>query len=310
MQRFSNILFVFDPDVDNSTAFKQALQLSKNNQAKITVVGVIDTSSKDKLLNIIVEQRKEQLNKLLQDTGIAKKEIEVKVLAGKISIELIREVLRYDRDLIIKSLEHEKSLSKQLLGSVDMQLLRKCPCPVWLIKPTQQKGYREILVGVDHEPNNAENDALNKQLLEIATAQALADFSELHIIHAWQLEHESYLRSAWLNNSDAEVDAMLLKEERLRKHWLETLVDKYNISLKTENIDYLQPQLHLIKGSAKDVIPEYAEKIGAELVVLGTVGRTGIPGFIIGNTSESILNQINCSILAIKPQQFISPVTL
>jgi len=43
---------------------------------------------------------------------------------------------------------------------------------------------------------------------------------------------------------------------------------------------------------------------------MGTVGRTGIPGLIMGNTAESILNNIGCSVLAVKPPGFVSPVTL
>ena len=64
-----------------------------------------------------------------------------------------------------------------------------------------------------------------------------------------------------------------------------------------------------MKGHAREVVPECARALGTELVVMGTVGRTGIPGFVIGNTAEQILNQIDCSVLTIKPAGFISPVT-
>lgn len=46
----------------------------------------------------------------------------------------------------------------------------------------------------------------------------------------------------------------------------------------------------------------------ADLVVMGTVARTGVAGLIIGNTAEAILEQVNCSVLAIKPAGFKSPV--
>jgi len=41
---------------------------------------------------------------------------------------------------------------------------------------------------------------------------------------------------------------------------------------------------------------------------MGTVGRVGIPGFFIGNTAEEILKRVECSVLAIKPAGFVSPV--
>ncbi|MEO0951113.1 MAG: universal stress protein, partial [Pseudomonadota bacterium] len=42
--------------------------------------------------------------------------------------------------------------------------------------------------------------------------------------------------------------------------------------------------------------------------MVGTVGRTGIPGYFIGNTAEAILGRIDCAIMAVKPPGFLSPV--
>jgi universal stress protein E len=81
-------------------------------------------------------------------------------------------------------------------------------------------------------------------------------------------------------------------------------------NLGQDTMDYLKPQTHLVKGWARKDIPALAKRIKADLIVMGTVVHTGVPGFIIGNTAETILNQIDCSVLAIKPSGFISPVTL
>ena len=81
-------------------------------------------------------------------------------------------------------------------------------------------------------------------------------------------------------------------------------------NLGKDATDYLNPQTHLVKGLASKEIPALAKRIDASLIVMGTVARTGIPGFFMGNTAESILSQIECSVLAIKPQGFATPVTL
>ncbi len=72
----------------------------------------------------------------------------------------------------------------------------------------------------------------------------------------------------------------------------------------------LKPQLHLIEGEPSDSIPELVATKSIDLLVMGTVCRTGIPGFIIGNTAEEVLSQINCSVLTLKPEGFITPVEL
>jgi universal stress protein E len=68
--------------------------------------------------------------------------------------------------------------------------------------------------------------------------------------------------------------------------------------------------MHLLKGEPEEVISEVAENLDVELVVMGTVSRSGLAGFLIGNTAERILQSLDCSVLAVKPQGFVSPVTL
>ena len=58
------------------------------------------------------------------------------------------------------------------------------------------------------------------------------------------------------------------------------------------------------------MIPEMVAKKGVDLIVMGTVCRTGLAGFFVGNTAEDILQQVDCSVLALKPEGFVSPVEL
>ena len=103
---------------------------------------------------------------------------------------------------------------------------------------------------------------------------------------------------------------MVKEEESKRSKWLKDIVNKSLMKISQEATSYINPVLHLEEGSAGKVVPELAKKIGAELMVLGTIGRSGISGYLIGNTAENILSQINCSVLAIKPKDFICPIKL
>jgi universal stress protein E len=57
----------------------------------------------------------------------------------------------------------------------------------------------------------------------------------------------------------------------------------------------------VLEGRADIAIPNIANKIDAQLLILGTVGRTGLSGAFIGNTAEHILANMNCDILTLKP---------
>lgn len=307
-------MFVAQTDTDNTAAFAQALTLASETQAQLSVVAVVDTTSLQSgstyythLLDTMVSKSEELLHSLVEGKASLDPKIETKVLIGRGFVEIIREVLREDCELIIKAVDQRESTTTKLFGGTDLKLLRKCPCPVWLIKTTEQEGDREVLVALDMQPDNPENEALNRRLLEVAAFLALAEFSALHIVHVWKMAYESYLRGPRTSYSDADVDKMIAEEEAVRTQWLTELVDA---APEFQTSDYIKPELHIVKGDAKSVIPELAKKLGVELVIMGTVARTGVPGLLIGNTAETILSQLDHSVLALKPDGFVSPITL
>ena len=66
--------------------------------------------------------------------------------------------------------------------------------------------------------------------------------------------------------------------------------------------------LHLLHGKPDDQIPDCVDELEIDVLVMGTLARTGISGFVIGNTAENILQSISCSLVAMKPEGFVSPI--
>ena len=79
---------------------------------------------------------------------------------------------------------------------------------------------------------------------------------------------------------------------------LDELMHETGAKLGSDAMDYMKPQLHLLKGSARKEIPALAKRLQVDCIIMGTVARTGVPGFIMGNTAETILEQIDCSVLS------------
>lgn len=313
MNRFKNILFVADPDADNSRALKQALTLCHNNQARLTVVSVVPElliPGRPMLNRKIVEERKAWLSELITLIGKVNVTISIDILTGKPFIAIISRVLAHKHDLIIKPAHKEPGLVRHLFDVSDKKLLRKCPCPVWLIKSAEQHGKLEFVVALDYEPDNPENEPLNRQLLEMAASLSMSEFAEWHIVHAWQLEHEGILRSPRMGLTREDVDNMVKQEEQQRQQALSKMIEACCASHGAAAQAFLMPTLHLVQGDARTVVPEFLNDLGAELIIMGTVARTGMPGLLIGNTAEAILDQLDCSILAVKPEGFVSPITV
>jgi len=324
MQRFKNILCVVGPGSDGRSSLERALTLANNNQARLTVVEVIDeippnTTLMERTLSsvdfqaILIAEHQEKLQGLVTSLN-SNIEIQAKILIGEPFLEVIRNVIRNGFDLVIKVAE-SGGLMDRIFSSDDMHLLRKCPCPVWLVKPKSPETYHKILAAVDvsdEYPSGELNTRhlLNLQILEMASGLALSEFAELHIVQVWSAMLESTMRGAFINRPESEVVAYVEEVRQHHKKNLDILVEELIGNLGQDTFQQTEPKTHLLKGSPKSNIPLLAEEIKADLVVMGTVARTGIPGFIIGNTAESILNQLNCSVLAVKPPGFVTPVTL
>ncbi len=321
MKRFKNILLVADDGSWQETALQRALSLAEHNQADLTIIhpfnfpgdsGLSEDPVYVRLKDTLLEERQKQLDKVIKNdrTGV---DVKTRVIEGRVFIEVIREVLRNGHDLVMKTAEENSTLQDRIFGGTDMHLLRKCPCPVWIMKPSERTQYQRILAAVDvgHGKDGDRINSLNRQILELASSLAISEFSEFHIVHAWTAWGEGLLNTPRFNfTENAELAAWLEQQKTADETKIQTLMKELTRTLSQETMGYLKPQVHIIKGEAHKIIPNLALEKKVDLVVMGTVGRTGIPGLIMGNTAESILNNIGCSVLAVKPPGFVSPVTL
>ncbi|MEE4161091.1 MAG: universal stress protein [Woeseiaceae bacterium] len=321
MNRFSNILLVVDEHTNYSAALKRGLELATTNDALLTVCAIVDTVPSDmrmsviaitprEVLDIAIAEKRDWLDTIVESAATDGASPETKVLVGKPFITMIRQVLSNDHDLIIKCADVDNGFREMLFSSTDMHLMRKCPCPVWIIKPTEPHKYRRILAAIDQDPEEPVKDELNRQILETCTSLALTENSEAHVVHAWNVFGEDLLKTRPWDFSEARFDAMVEAESAARKRWLGDRVKKYSTPSDTGSSGTLDVHLHVIKGDARHVVAELARDLAVDLVVMGTVARTGIAGFFMGNTAEDILTQLDCSVLTIKPPGFVSPVTL
>ncbi|OPL14582.1 MAG: universal stress protein [delta proteobacterium ML8_D] len=322
MKRFKNILYLNEPTVDQASAVSRAVSLAENNQADLTIVDVIPTQvftagigllpggpTADQLYAAVESDHRRGLESMVQPFS-ERLQAKAVILFGKTYLETIRAILQNGYDLLIKPAENP-SWTRRLFGSDDLHLLRKCPCPVWLMKSPEKPNYSSILAAVDFDllallPS--EHD-LNCKILELAASLALSDFASLHIVHAWEALAEKLMLSRG-GMSPEGFTKYVGRERDQHRMELYRLAERLQGWIGKEAYDYLSPSLHLPEGPAKKVIAPLAEQLRADLVVIGTVARTGISGIIIGNTAEAILDQLRCSVLAIKPPGFKTPVKL
>ena len=175
------------------------------------------------------------------------------------------------------------------------RLQRKSGCPVWAIRPDRSRK-RRVLAALDTDPDH---HGLDHRILQAAN-WLTAPGEELHIVTAWELLGESTLRdSPFIGADQSSVDELRARCEAEHRGLLEHLVGDQ--ASPTDNV-----HLHVRNGAAADAIIDLVQRFKINQLVMGTIGRTGLPGFVIGNTAEQLLTEVTCSILVVKPPGFVS----
>jgi nucleotide-binding universal stress UspA family protein len=320
MQRFTSILAVLTEDSLAEAAFLRALDLARSNAAALTLVDVIDAAPGDlgKLVAMLSGQRGAELEESVMThhrdrlaafaeraraQGVAVTEA---VLRGTPFVEVIRMVLREGHDIVMKGATLASDGTGRFKGC-DMHLLRKCPCPVWIVATPGADRFKTVLAAIDGAGDDDPTRAgLDRWVLDLSLATALQEGAELRVVHAWFLPAERALRQGRLSARDtvagAKVDALVAGEHAAAQARVAARLADYPQVAKSA--------VTLRRGLPGDVIAEQAAAIGADVVVMGTVGRTGVSGLVMGNTAETALARVRSSVIAIKPHGFVSPVTL
>lgn len=310
MKRFKNILVGVDlsaadrlygsePGPTTRSAIDRALELAQQNSARVTLAFALDVSERARFLidHTDGEERNgargeihaimENLEKPFRDAGV---EVDHQITIGPSWLELIYHVLRANHDLVIIGSRAVGPLERFFLGSTGIKLLRKCPCPVWVVKGHDQHKVDSVLVANDLSP-------ISNQAMELGCSMADISNAELHILHA--LEH------AKEHAAIATVVATKSDDENFRE------IAEQEIEAQLKQIaPTTKANVHIIEQGADQAIATALDEHKVDLLVMGTISRTGIPGYLIGNTAERLLPYLNCSVLAIKPEGFVSPIHL
>jgi nucleotide-binding universal stress UspA family protein len=308
MKRFKNILYFADGVAQPCSAFRRAARLAERNRARLTVLDVIPNSHSQvevlgrgaiEINRLMREDRDAQLGELIAPVREAGTDIRSRVVSGIAFVEVIRAVISQGYDIVVKAARPPDSFVKRALGSTDLHLLRKCPCPIWIDRADAGSPYRSILAAVD-VADDAEEDSA-RLIIDLATSLAGREDARLAVVHAWGLEGEEVLRSARVGVSDEELEHLLGETRERRRDRFDSLLAPYG--LRSDD-----GRAHLVKGEPASVIRELSAELEADLIVMGTLGRCGVPGVFIGDTAEDLLQTTPASVLAIKPYDFVSPV--
>ncbi|MFT4941299.1 MAG: universal stress protein E [Paraglaciecola sp.] len=196
-------------------------------------------------------------------------------------------VIELKPDLVIKRISADAGSINPFTMPVDRHLLRYCPAPLLLVNSGSWSD-GPLLAAVDPMTSDERHIALNHEILEYTKMLGHLTENIMHTVNTFQTPSMSPATDL------PGIDYELIRKDTSNAHKekMQSLLMKHDVA--AEN-------MHVVEGSPENTIPKIAQEIGAQLVILGTIGRTGLAAVFIGNTAERVLAELSCEVLALKP---------
>jgi universal stress protein E len=307
MSAYNNILVVLDPSVEKQKALNRAIELVRLQGGKLTAFLSVYDFSYEMTTMLSGEERESMRQAVIKDRELWISDFLAAPRAGGINVEIkvvwhnrpfeavVHAVLEDKYDLVIKGTHDHDVLKSMIFTPTDWHILRKCPCPVLLVKEHDWPQGGNIIAAVNAGSQQQHHLALNQTVINKAQQMAKMLNANTHLVNAYP---------GTPVNIAIEIPEFNPQEysNTMKYHHLDAvseLANQFNIA---------QENCHVKEGMPEDVLPGMAQTLDAEMVIIGTIGRTGFSAAIIGNTAEHVIDRLDCDVLAVKPADFVSPL--
>ncbi len=286
----NNILVIADFDEQQTTAIERAIELAKLYKASLNIVYFCYESmrhisgDKEAVKAKFIATQKLNAETQIEQLDFDGVEKNIEVVWEKHIAQWVEQYVESNNpEMVVKTGHRTETL---FYTPTDWQLLRDCSAPLMIAAEKKWRKTPNVLAAVDLESANASKQELNHKVLTQAAALAQHQAAELFVCYT--IPFSPLLRDLGVQY----VDELENAAEQKLKPVVEALAAQYKVPVE----NFIQ---HV--GQPERVIPSTAAKVKAGLVVMGTVGRKGITGKIIGNTAEKVLKLLKSDVIALKP---------
>ncbi|GAB2794667.1 universal stress protein [Amycolatopsis magusensis] len=210
----------------------------------------------------------------------------------KLHVELARgramDVLRGESEtagLLVLGTPGLRPLGRFLVGSVTIALSAHAACPVAVVRAhvgeDAPPAEGAVVVGVDGSPSS-------EQAIEVAFEEASWRGAPLVAVHSWD---EPFIAAIF------EEARLLLDRPLVEAHEREVLSQR--LAGWREKFPEVHVDPVVARGSASERLLEYADR--AQLLVVGSRGRGGLSGMLLGSTSQTVLSYALCPVIVARP---------
>ena len=261
----NKILVVIDPTEDKQPAFERGLDSARLTGARLHLYVCLETNG-DEASRKTEGDRMDAILEAFADRceadGVeAYTEID---WAQDWSKQVVTAAARCSASMIFKNSFSHEAVERELRPTSDWTLMRLCPCPILMVKNFGDWKHRRVLAAIYCQSTDDAHIKLNNQIISFAQRFTDAYGSDAHFVNAYQ-------------DKNHRPDAAQL----------------------ARTCGTPEEHIHVVEDKPASAISRVAEELKVDLIIIGTVGRTGIKARMIGNTSERILDHTQADVLVL-----------
>lgn len=212
---------------------------------------------------------------------------------------LVRQVLKHRPQLLLMESHRHSRLARPFLSNTDWELIRNCPCPLWLSKPARTRVGGPVIAAVDPLHAHAKPAALDGVIIEHAL-RVSGQPKRVLMCHAYDFPRQPPVIDGSIEAYWVMSEQEVRRYEAMLRDELAKLADSTGIPERNRIVAAGDPAL---------VLPRVVRKHRAALLVMGAVSRSAVRRLFIGHTAERLVERVDCDVLVVKPRGFKTTVT-
>lgn len=272
------ILIATDLSARSDRALDRALMLAREHGADLTVLHVVDDALPQAVIDRQGQEATEAIRAYLAARGGGQSP-SVEVAVGTADREIRRRAAGIGAGLVVLG-AHRIGEAESFRGSTAWKVLRESDQPVLLVRNPALEAYRRVAVAFDFSVHSEEALRLAHRFRP----------EEVSVVHAYHVPYEGFLYGP-----DTASDV----REQARTE-LAGAVGDVMASVRVEFPDAVEPRSLPCHGEPLETLWQQCRQLNADLLAIGTHGRTGLAHAVFGSVAESLLRNPPCDVVAVR----------
>ncbi len=298
MSSKKTILVGVDYSSHSRNALKEAARIANARNLSLICFHTLDQDVMGELQHMeayteegVINFAREKMSIFIQEVIGTAHDIEAVVTIGHPFEETLKLIEDYSPETLVLGSRGFTIIEHHQVGALASRCIRKAPVEVLLVRNYQDRPFQRIVACVDF--SDTSNRAVHR-----AAEIALQDGADLRLVYVYRPPIYADSEIGWLGPAFPMIEEPNLQES------CEGRLDQLGYNIGTQ---YNLQNLSTVVKRALTIhhgITECLAEMDADLVVLGTRGRTGFKKLLLGTTAEGLIHNTPCSTLAVKPEGF------